>query len=143
MNEKEGLKIEGVIASLCLFGLGLLTSERGMFWIVESSAVVKDSDLYLALHQVFPLSIWGVFFFSGGVCLILGSVFLPTINHSKKTALFIMIGGLISSVFYFIMATVGVYNALNWLTWVQYLTFWAITGSLAFIGGSYLWQKKK
>ena len=143
MNEKKGLKIEGVIASLCLFGLGLLTSERGMFWIVESSEVVKDSDLYLALHQVFPLSIWGVFFFLSGVCLILGSVFLPTINHSKKAALFIMIGGLISSVFYFIMATVGVYNALNWLTWVQYLTFWAITGSLAFIGGSYLWQKKK
>ncbi|MCJ1765813.1 hypothetical protein, partial [Mammaliicoccus sciuri] len=112
MNEKEGLKIEGIIASLCLFGFGLLTGERGMFWIAESDAVIKDSDLYLSLHQVMPLSIWGIFFFLGGVCLILGSVFLPTINHSKKAALFIMIGGLISSIFYFIMSTVGVYNAL-------------------------------
>lgn len=142
MNEKEGLKIEGVIASLCLFGFGLLTSERGTFWGVESHTVIKDSDLYVALNHLMPLSIWGMFFFLGGVCLILGSVFLPTINHSKKAALFIMIGGLISSVFYFIMATVGVYNALNWLSWVQYLTFWAISSSLAFIGGSYLWQKK-
>ena len=142
MNEKEGLKIEGIIASLCLFGFGLLTGERGMFWIVESSTVIKDSDLYVALHQIMSLSIWGVFFFLGGVFLILGSVFLPSINHSKKAAMFIMIGGLISSVFYFIMATVGVYNALNWLSWVQYLTFWAISSSLAFIGGSYLWQKK-
>lgn len=142
MNEKEGLKIEGIIASLCLFGLGLLTGERGMFWIVESGTVIKDSDLYVALHQIMSLSIWGIFFFLGGVCLILGSVFLPSINHSKKAALFIFIGGLTSSIFYFIMATVGVYNALNWLSWVQYLTFWAISSSLAFIGGSYLWQKK-
>ncbi|QRN90224.1 hypothetical protein JRU67_09125 [Mammaliicoccus sciuri] len=101
-----------------------------MFWIAESDAVIKDSDLYLSLHQVMPLSIWGIFFFLGGVCLILGSVFLPTINHSKKAALFIMIGGLISSIFYFIMSTVGVYNALNWLSWVQYLTFWALTAIL-------------
>ncbi len=142
MNEKEGLKIEGIIASLCLFGFGLLTGERGMFWIAESDAVIKDSDLYLSLHQVMPLSIWGIFFFLGGVCLILGSVFLPTINHSKKAALFIMIGGLISSIFYFIMSTVGVYNALNWLSWVQYLTFWALSAILTFVGGSYLWQKK-
>lgn len=142
MNEKEGLKIEGIIASLCLFGFGLLTGERGMFWIAESDAVIKDSDLYLSLHQVMPLSIWGVFFFLGGLCLILGSVFLPTINHSKKAALFIMIGGLISSIFYFIMSTVGVYNSLNWLSWVQYLTFWALTAILTFVGGSYLWQKK-
>ena len=142
MNEKEGLKIEGIIASLCLFGFGLLTGERGMFWIVESDTVIKDSDLYLSLHQVMPLSIWGIFFFLGGVCLILGSVFLPSINHSKKAALFIMIGGLISSIFYFIMSTVGVYNALNWLSWVQYLTFWALAAILTFVGGSYLWQKK-
>lgn len=142
MNEKEGLKIEGIIASLCLFGFGLLTGERGMFWIVESGTVIKDSDLYVALNQIMPLSIWGVFFFLGGVFLILGSVFLPSINHSKKAALFIMIGGLISSIFYFIMSTVGVYNALNWLSWVQYLTFWAVSSSLAFIGGSYLWRKK-
>ncbi|KTT82732.1 hypothetical protein RSA37_11920 [Mammaliicoccus sciuri] len=142
MNEKEGFKIEGIIASLCLFGFGLLTGERGMFWIAESDAVIKDSDLYVALNQIMPLSIWGVFFFLGGVCLILGSVFLPSINHSKKAALFIMIGGLISSIFYFIMSTVGVYNALNWLSWVQYLTFWALTAILTFVGGSYLWQKK-
>lgn len=142
MNEKEGLKIEGIIASLCLFGFGLLTGERGMFWIVASYEVIKDSDLYLSLHQVMPLRIWGIFFFLGGVCLILGSVFLPSINYSKKAALFILIGGLISSIFYFIMATVGVYNALNWLSWVQYLTFWAISSSLAFIGGSYLWLKR-
>ncbi len=142
MNEKEGLKIEGIIASLCLFGFGLLTGERGMFWIVESDTVIKDSDLYLSLHQIMPLSIWGIFFFLGGVCLILGSVFLPSINHSKKAAMFIMIGGLISSIFYFIMSTVGVYNSLNWLSWVQYLTFWALTAVLTFVGGSYLWQKK-
>lgn len=142
MNEKEGLKIEGIIASLCLFGFGLLTGERGMFWIVESGTVIKDSDLYLSLHQIMPLSIWGIFFFLGGVCLILGSVFLPSINHSKKAAMFIMIGGLISSIFYFIMSTVGVYNSLNWLSWVQYLTFWALTAVLTFVGGSYLWQKK-
>lgn len=142
MNEKEGLKIEGIIASLCLFGFGLLTGERGMFWIAESGTVIKDSDLYLSLHQIMPLSIWGIFFFLGGVCLILGSVFLPSINHSKKAALFIMIGGLISSIFYFIMSTVGVYNSLNWLSWVQYLTFWALTAILTFVGGSYLWQKK-
>ncbi len=142
MNEKEGLKIEGIIASLCLFGFGLLTGERGMFWIVESGTVIKDSDLYVALHQIMSLSIWGIFFFLGGVCLILGSVFLPSINHSKKAALFIMIGGLISSIFYFIMSTVGVYNSLNWLSWVQYLTFWALTAILTFVGGSYLWQKK-
>ncbi|MCJ1765553.1 MULTISPECIES: hypothetical protein [Mammaliicoccus] len=142
MNEKEGLKIEGIIASLCLFGFGLLTGERGMFWIIESSTVIKDSELYVSLHQIMPLSIWGIFFFLGGVCLILGSVFLPSINHSKKAAMFIMIGGLISSIFYFIMSTVGVYNSLNWLSWVQYLTFWALTAILTFVGGSYLWQKK-
>ena len=50
MTEKEGLKIEGVIASLCLFGLGLLTSERGMFWIVESSERSEEHTSELQSH---------------------------------------------------------------------------------------------
>ncbi len=48
-----------IIASLMLFGSGMLTVERGIFWIVETDKSMFDSHLYVTLSQAMPLIAWG------------------------------------------------------------------------------------
>src|SRR5690625_6146773 len=54
-----------IIASIMLFGSGLLTVERGLFWIVETDESMVDSNLYKTLSYVMPLWSWGLVFAIG------------------------------------------------------------------------------
>ncbi|WP_205710594.1 hypothetical protein [Jeotgalicoccus sp. S0W5] len=67
---------------------------------------------------------------------------LPKRNTTISFAWFLLIGGLGSSVAYFIITIAGFGNAVNWLTPVQYITLSGMNGMLAFLGGLRVWQMK-
>ena len=60
-----------IIASLILFGSGMLTVERGIFWIVETDKSMVDSHLYVTLSNAMPLFAWGLLFTLSGMFVIL------------------------------------------------------------------------
>ena len=131
-----------IIASLMLFGSGMLTVERGIFWIVETDKSMFDSHLYVTLSNAMPLFAWGVLFTLSGMFVILASWRLPKRNISNSFAWFLLIGGLGSSVAYFVITIAGFGSAANWLTPVQYITLSGMNGMLAFLGGIRVCRKK-
>ena len=131
-----------IIASIMLFGSGLLTVERGLFWIVETDESMVDSNLYTTLSYVMPLWSWGLVFAIGGAFVILSSWKLPKRDTAISFAWLLLIGGLVSSVAYFIITIAGFGSATNWLTPVQYITLSGMNGMLAFLGGLRVWQMK-
>lgn len=131
-----------IIASLMLFGSGMLTVERGIFWIVETDKSMFDSHLYFTLSHAMPLLAWGVLFTLSGMFVILASWRLPKRDVSNSFALFLLIGGLGSSVAYFVITIAGFGSATNWLAPVQYITLSGMNGMLAFLGGIRVCRKK-
>ena len=131
-----------VIASIMLFGSGLLTMERGIFWIIETEESMFDSSLYTTLSYVMPLWAWGVLFALSGLMVIGASWKLPKRDTAISFAYFLLIGGLGSSVAYFIITIAGFGSAANWLTPVQYITLSGMNGMLALLGGLRVWQMK-
>src|SRR5699024_3219102 len=91
-----------MIASIMLFGSGLLTVARGLFWIVETDESLVDSDVYTTLNYVMPLWSWGLVFAIGGTPIILSSWKLPKRDTASSFAWLLLIGALVSSVAYFI-----------------------------------------
>ncbi len=49
------MSLPEMISSTLLFGLGVFSLWRGLFFAIEQEAVISDSDFYGALHQVMPI----------------------------------------------------------------------------------------
>lgn len=138
---EEHLSMSESIASTLLLALGLLTTARGAYWMLNPENT-NDSTLYASLAAVMPLWGWAIGYVIGGLLIILSSWYLPRRNIKKRFAITLLFGGGISSASYFIVAIAGFGNALNWLTPIQLIIFSMATLMLAFFGGTMLWQKK-
>lgn len=131
-----------IIASVMLFGSGLFTLVRGVFWIFENQESVLDLPLYATLNHAMPIWAWGVMFAVSGLIVIGASWQMPRHTTSKSFAWFLLVGGLSSSVAYFIIAIAGFESASNWMTPLQYITLSGMNGVLAFLGGVRVWATK-
>ena len=140
-RREEDLSMSESIASTLLLALGMLTTARGTYWVLNAENT-NDSKLYASLAEVMPLWGWAIGFVIGGLLLILSSWYLPRRNIKKRFAVTLLIGGGLSSASYFIVAIAGFGNAINWLTPMQLIIFSMSTLMLAFFGGTMLWQKR-
>ncbi|MBO1214072.1 hypothetical protein J3T78_02280 [Staphylococcus nepalensis] len=130
-----------MIASTLLFGTGLFTFWRGLFWTIEQDSVLGDSAFYQELHQLMPIWIWGILFMLAGLSLVCASYLLPKKN--QKSYWFITIGSFISFIMYFIITSASVYNALNWLSPIQLATLSGIYLVMTFFGGFEIYGRRR
>lgn len=135
------LTLPEMIASTLLFGTGLFTLWRGLFWTIEQNSVLSDSAFYQELHQLMPIWVWGILFMIAGLSLVCASYLLPKKN--QKSYWFITIGSFISFIMYFIITSASVYNALNWLTPIQFATLSGIYLVMTFFGGFELYGRRR
>lgn len=135
------LSLSEMIASTLLFGTGLFTFWRGLFWSIEQDSVLGDSAFYQELHQLMPIWIWGILFMIAGLSLVCASYLLPKKN--QKSYWFITVGSFISFIMYFIITSASVYNALNWLTPIQFATLSGIYLVMTFFGGFELYGRRR
>ncbi len=131
-----------IISSVMLFGSGLLTLVRGVFWIFENQESVQDLPLYATLDNAMPIWAWGLIFAVSGLLVIGASLQTPKWTTGKSFSWFLLVGGLGSSVAYFIIAIAGFDSAANWMTPIQYITLSGMNGVLAFLGGVRVWATK-
>lgn len=122
-------------ATLSLFGLGVFVDIRGMYWFVNQESVLNESDFYKALHEVMPIWLWGLLLLIFGTCLILASLFFGKRSINNVSNYFMLIGGTGSAIIHFLMASAGIYNAINWLTPAQFVVMTAWLGFVGFMGG--------
>ena len=130
-----------MMASTLLFGTGLFTFWRGLFWTIEQDSVLGDSAFYQELHQLMPIWIWGILFMIAGLSLVCASYLLPKKN--QKSYWFITVGSFISFIMYFIITSASVYNALNWLSPIQFATLSGVYLVMTFFGGFELYGRRR
>lgn len=123
------------LATLSLFGLGVFVDIRGVYWFVNQESVLNESEFYEALHEVMPIWLWGFLFLIFGTCLILASLFFGKRSINNISNYFMLIGGTGSAIIHFLMASAGIYNAINWLTPAQFVVMTAWLGFVGFMGG--------
>lgn len=136
---QERLSLSETIASVSIAILGLFTLLRGINWIVYHDNP-SDIALYASLIEAAPLYIWGGVFVVGALLSMSASIFLPRRHIKKRFYVALLLGGVITSVNYFIVAIAGFNNATTWLIPSQMITLSAFAGILAFFGGTQLWQ---
>ena len=141
-REDKRINYAEIIASVMLFGSGLLTLVRGVFWILENRQSVQDLPLYATLNHAMPIWAWGVMFAVSGLLVIGASLRTTRWTTGKSFAWFLLVGGLGSCVAYFIIAIAGFDSAENWMTPIQYITLSGMNGVLAFLGGVRVWATK-
>lgn len=134
MKTYDALSIAEKISSAMLVTFGFLSISRGTFWVLESEDAIDDSPLYTALHNVMPLWCWGLIFILFGIGLCLSSFFIPRRLTNLRFEIFLIVGGLGSSAFYFFLTVVAMSDALNWLTPVQFLIQTVGLGLVGVIG---------
>lgn len=122
-------------ATLSLFGLGVFVDIRGMYWFVNQESVLNESEFYKALHEVMPIWLWGLLLLIFGTSLILSSLFFGKRSINNVSNHFMLIGGTGSAIIHFLMASAGIYNAINWLTPAQFVVMTAWLGFVGFMGG--------
>lgn len=123
------------LATLSLFGLGVFVDIRGVYWFVNQESVLNESEFYEALHEVMPIWLWGFLLLIFGTCLILASLFFGKRSINNISNYFMLIGGTGSAIIHFLMASAGIYNAINWLTPAQFVVMTAWLGFVGFMGG--------
>ncbi|MEB6046048.1 hypothetical protein [Staphylococcus pseudoxylosus] len=123
------------LATLSLFGLGVFVDIRGIYWFVNQESVLNESEFYKALHEVMPIWLWGFLLLIFGTCLILASLFFGKRSINNVSNYFMLIGGTGSAIIHFLMASAGIYNAINWLTPAQFVVMTAWLGFVGFMGG--------
>ncbi|RIN43261.1 hypothetical protein [Staphylococcus succinus] len=131
------------IAFISIFGLGLFTLVRGVFWFKEQESVLHDSDFYLALHQIMPIWVWGIVVAVFALILTCSSWFLPKQQINNVCNYLLLIGGLGTAIMYFVMLSASIFNAINWLTWVQFSILTVVCGLLGFVGGANIYDRRK
>ena len=128
--------------AIFIFGFGLLMFERGFFWTKEQNTVLNDSEFYLALHQVMPIWLWGVLGMLFSLFIILAPVFLPKQQVSNKFNFLLILGGSGNVIYYFLLTSASIFNAINWLSPVQFATLAIINALIAFNGGADVARKR-
>lgn len=123
------------LATLSLFGLGVFVDIRGVYWFVNQESVLNESEFYEALHEVMPIWLWGFLLLIFGTCLIFASLFFGKRSINNISNYFMLIGGTGSAIIHFLMASAGIYNAINWLTPAQFVVMTAWLGFVGFMGG--------
>lgn len=130
------------VLAIFIFGFGLLMFERGFFWTKEQETVLSDSDFYLILHQVMPIWTWGVLGMVFSLFIILAPIFLPKQQVSNKFNFLLILGGTSNTIYYFLLTSASIFNAINWLSPLQFATLAIINALIAFNGGADVARKR-
>lgn len=116
--------------------MALYVIGRGTYWSTSTEKVVNESPLYIVLHEILPIYIWGLLFVFSGLCFLLAAVFYPKVDINNRSNNFLIIGGTLSGIIHVIMAASSISNSSEWFFPYQYCVFAMLFFYLAFMGGS-------
>lgn len=131
-----------VINFILLLGLGAFTFARGFFFTKEQGTVLGDSEFYIALHHIMPIWIWGLIIMGASLVLMIATFFLPRQSTNNICNYLLVVGGFSCSILYFLMTSASIYNAINWLSTIQFSILSAICFVIGFIGGADIYDRR-
>lgn len=131
-----------VINFILLLGLGAFTFVRRFFFTKEQGTVLGDSEFYIALHHIMPIWIWGLIIMGASLVLMIATFFLPRQSTNNICNYLLVVGGFSCSILYFLMTSASIYNAINWLSTIQFSILSAICFVIGFIGGADIYDRR-
>lgn len=138
----KGFSFTDRVTTVTLFSIGLFVSIRGIYWIIKRENALVESDFYNALHSVMPLHIWGILVLASGVTLMLSSMFYGQRQENNISLRLIVLGGAGGALVNFLMSSAALFNAINWLTPVQFLIMAGLLGFISFVAGVELYARR-
>src|SRR5699024_12796216 len=114
------MSLPEIISSTLLFGLGVFSLWRGLFFAIQQETVLSDSEFYKALHQFMPIWVWGILMAISSSFLIYSSWLIP-----KRNRLFhctFLIGGTMCSFMYLLMTSARLIIAIIRITPMPFST---------------------
>lgn len=138
----KGFSFTDRVTTVTLFSIGLFVSIRGIYWIIKRENALVESDFYSALHSVMPLHIWGILVLASGVTLMLSSMFYGQRQENNISLRLIVLGGAGGALVNFLMSSAALFNAINWLTPVQFLIMAGLLGFISFVAGVELYARR-
>ncbi len=117
--------------------VGTMSIERGVYWTSQAEEAVDDSPLYQNMHEIVSLFFWGIPFALSGICLILALIAYSWRRVNNWYSILTIAGGFTSSVFFGILTLAGMYDALNWLSPLTFLTIAVCSGYAGMMGVYY------
>lgn len=130
------------VTTVTLLALGLFISVRGLYWTIQQENVLSESDFYSALHTVMPIWFWGILLLFFGVALVLSSTFYGQNSENNISLKLLLFGGAGGAITHFVMSSAALFNAINWLTPVQFLIVAGLLGFLSFVAGVELYDRR-
>lgn len=130
------------VTTVTLLALGIFISVRGLYWTIQQENVLSESDFYSALDTVMPILFWGVLLLFFGVALVLSSTFYGQNSENNISLKLLLFGGAGGAITHFIMSSAALFNAINWLTPVQFLVVAGLLGFLSFVAGVELYDRR-
>lgn len=138
----KGFNFTDRVTTITLFSIGLFVSIRGIYWIIKRENALVESDFYNALHSVMPLHAWGILVLTFGVTLMLSSMFYGQRQENNISLRLVVLGGAGGALVNFLMSSAALFNAINWLTPVQFLIMAGLLGFLSFVAGVELYGRR-
>lgn len=135
------LTLPEILSSTLLFGLSIFSLWRGAFWTVEQESVLHDSEFYQSLHNIMPIWIWGLMLVFSSLLMLCASWLLPKRNNLFNWLL--LLGGGTVAIMYLLMTGASLFNAINWLTPMQFATLSAVCAVVAFFGGAEIYGRRR
>ena len=129
--------------SITLFCVGMYISLRGFYWTIRQEDVLKDSEFYQALHHWMSIWIWGLIILLFGLCLVFASVFYGKQHVNNISNYLLVVGGFGSSVMHILMGGASLFNAINWVTPIQFAVLAGLFGMYGFLGGTEINGRRK
>lgn len=143
MKEQNGLNYFQRVTMLWSVCFGLASVVRGAYWVFNAELAQNDSKLYDSMHDILPLTYWGLPFAISGILLIVSGFLTPYYQTSKNFYRCTFWGYAIACPFYYIFSVAGFNNSLNIVTPVINFNFAIISGTIAFIAYLQLRKIKK
>lgn len=143
MKKKNGLDYFQRVTMLWSICFGVASTVRGAYWVFNADLAQHDSQLYDTMHDVFPLTFWGLPFAISGILLIISGCLIPYYQTNLNFYRFSFWGYLIACPFYYIFSVAGFNNSLNIVTPVINFNFAVISGALAYVTFKQLREMKK
>lgn len=141
-NKKDNIFYTSVVV-LVIYYLAASNGGRGWYWFKEQDKVINESEFYKALHELFPIWLWGFMLLIVAVLYVLGGATFYRIDVSNAPLYLILTAGVIGGTFHFLLVSASVLNAINYVTpwnlaWLTILMY-----SLSILAGYKIYDRKR
>lgn len=126
-----------LISGLFLLFIGLLHMGRGTIWIGTGDEVLESADVYKLVAEYFPIQVWGVFYFIGGLL-----TFVSALTKGNFAYINLIIGNVLLVICNTVMYMASTVDGVNLYT--PFSTGLLLIANIIFIvlGGAMIWMEK-